>query len=95
MFDVQYNYMMNVFFICHMLWIRDVLNILEYKLIQQLLTINRRTEGVLMKAGMEQNGINQGARQILKIVLNRLCTVSNFHTITIIVARSHLLKGSI
>ena len=37
-----------------------------------------------MKAGIERNGLKQiGMCQVfLKIILNRLCTVSNFHTIT-------------
>ena len=40
---------------------------------------------VLMKAGMERNGMESiGARAKLKIVQNRLCAISNCHTITII-----------
>ena len=42
----------------------------------------------VMKPRMEQNGMEPiGAHAKLKIVLNRLCTVSNFHTITIIVLK--------
>ena len=38
---------------------------------------------VVMKAGMERNGMELiGARAMLKIVLNRLCAISNCHTIT-------------
>ena len=55
--------------------------------------------------GTERNGTNRGRAPSSKIVLNRLCTVSNFHTITKIVlelvrfcyrhGRKHLLDGFI
>ena len=40
----MYIYLMNVLFICHMLWAHDASNILEYKRSLKLLTINRRTD---------------------------------------------------